>query len=326
MGDIFLTTPIISTLRKNYPDAVIDFYTKSQYTQVMEDNPDLSSVYSWEYEKQSSLNLLFSKVSNRSYDHIFDLQNNWRSRQLSSRLYGKKHRVNKERIRRRLLVYFKWNTLRKRHVIDRYYALISDICNIPLKRKIDHSSDENPTILHLNNIAFHRGTYLVWAIGAKQFTKRLPNSTVAETLRSIPEKKIVLIGDHTDSENAKKIKASLGNDGMHVIDFTGKTTYQESTQLIQHAGLILTNDSIMMHVAAASGNPMISFWGSTVPEFGFAPLSDKSTIISAPQKFSCRPCHTSGRSSCPKKHFGCMTTIEPPTIVAAISDGIKMDQ
>ena len=145
----------------------------------MEDNPDLSSVYSWEYEKQSSLNLLFSKVSNRSYDHIFDLQNNWRSRQLSSRLYGKKHRVNKESIRRRLLVYFKWNILRKRHVIDRYYSLISDICETPFERKLSPFLTKNTLNSSLNDLHLEPYTYLVWAIGAKQFasdsqTPRLP--------------------------------------------------------------------------------------------------------------------------------------------------------
>ena len=141
-------------------------------------------------------------------------------------------------------------------------------------------------------------------------TKRFPHR-LAETLRSIPEQYCFNWRCHTDCQNAKKIRTSLGNDAMHVIDFTGKTSYLGvRTQLIR-ARLILTNDSIMMHVAAASGNPMISFWGSTVPELGFKPLSDKQAKLIAAPKFSCRPCHTSGRSSCPKKHFGCMTTIEP---------------
>ena len=154
MGDIFLTTPIISTLRKNYPDAVIDFYTKSQYTQVVEDNSDLSSVYSWEYQKKSSLNLLMNQVSNRNYDHIFDLQNNWRSRQLSTKLSGKTYRVDKERIKRRLYVYFKWNMLQKIHVIDRYYSCISDICETPFERKLSPFLTKNTLNSSLNDLHF----------------------------------------------------------------------------------------------------------------------------------------------------------------------------
>ena len=61
-------------------------------------------------------------------------------------------------------------------------------------------------------------------------------------------------------DQAKKITTALGKEGRHVLDLTGKTTFKESAGLIQQARLILTNDSVMMHVAAASGNPMISFW------------------------------------------------------------------
>lgn len=321
MGDILLSSPIVLALHKSYPKATIDFYTKDTMQSIIEEHPGISKVYLWNCKAKDGLNDMINQIENRQYDRIVDLQNNWRSRRLTRMLSGKLHRVNKEGFRRRILVHFGWNILRKRHVIRRYYSCISDFCPSPLQERIELPDTQSTPLTHLLSPRTSTGNFIVWAIGAKHFTKRLPNSIIAKTIQSIPHS-VILIGDSTDCENAQRILAHLPK-GHNVIDLTGKTSFLESVELIKRARLTLANDSLMMHVAAGSGKPLISFWGSTTPELGFRPLSNHATLISAPKKLSCQPCHTAGRSSCPKKHFNCMMTIKPEIIVQAIDDELK---
>ena len=64
-----------------------------------------------------------------------------------------------------------------------------------------------------------------------------------------------------------------------------------------------------MHLASAVNAPTTVIYCSTVPEFGFGPLSDKSFIIQASEKPACKPCGLHGFKECPKKHFDCALKI-----------------
>jgi heptosyltransferase-2 len=76
--------------------------------------------------------------------------------------------------------------------------------------------------------------------------------------------------------------------------------------------VVYTNDSGLMHLAAALKVPVMAFFGSTVKEFGFSPYNAKSFVLEI-EGLSCRPCTHIGRKSCPKKHFKCMQEISPAT-------------
>jgi ADP-heptose:LPS heptosyltransferase len=79
--------------------------------------------------------------------------------------------------------------------------------------------------------------------------------------------------------------------------------------LVKQAKLVVTNDTGLMHIAAAFFKPMISIWGNTVPELGMYPyLPGKEDLFTIAQveNLSCRPCGKLGFSKCPKKHFKCM--------------------
>ena len=69
--------------------------------------------------------------------------------------------------------------------------------------------------------------------------------------------------------------------------------------------MTFSNDSAPMHFASAMNAPVTAIYCSTVPEFGFGPLSDNSTIIETGEKLECRPCGLHGRKKCPKQHFKC---------------------
>ena len=65
-----------------------------------------------------------------------------------------------------------------------------------------------------------------------------------------------------------------------------------------------------MHTACSVVVPVLTFFGSTVKEFGFAPYKNKNLILEN-NSLTCRPCSHIGRNKCPKKHFNCMIKLSP---------------
>ena len=100
----------------------------------------------------------------------------------------------------------------------------------------------------------------------------------------------------------------------NVSNLAGELSYLESCALMKGAKMNYVNDSGPLHMASAVNAPVTTFFCSTVPSFGFGPLSDQSTIIEVSEQLPCRPCGLHGHKSCPKKHFKCGNDIEMPII------------
>ena len=69
------------------------------------------------------------------------------------------------------------------------------------------------------------------------------------------------------------------------------------------------NDSAPLHIASSVNAPTTAVYCSTIPQFGFGPLSDQSFIIETNRILDCRPCGLHGKNACPKGHFDCAETI-----------------
>ena len=93
--------------------------------------------------------------------------------------------------------------------------------------------------------------------------------------------------------------------------------------------LVVTNDTGLMHIAAAFKKPVISLWGNTVPSFGMYPYYGENFLKHQPQlpydilqvnKLWCRPCSKIGYDKCPRGHFKCMEKIEISYVLQCIQN------
>jgi heptosyltransferase II len=143
-------------------------------------------------------------------------------------------------------------------------------------------------------------------------SKRWPEDYYAK-IASLKQKegwKVWIFGSQNDSPVAKSIQAALDEP---CVDLTGKTGLDEAIDLLSITSLVLTNDSGLMHIAAALDKPLVAVYGSTDPGFT-PPLGNQSKI--ARTAIACSPCF---KRECPLLHHRCMRDLLPERILAEIN-------
>jgi len=120
-----------------------------------------------------------------------------------------------------------------------------------------------------------------------------------------------LFGSKNDVEISNDIQAKTNH---QCVNFTGKTSLEEAIDLLSLTTLVLTNDSGLMHIAAALGKPIVALYGSTDPSFT-PPLTENVRIerLSLP----CSPCF---KRVCPLEHHRCMRDLSPDRIIKEIDN------
>jgi ADP-heptose:LPS heptosyltransferase len=215
-------------------------------------------------------------------------------------------------IRKLILTKFKINILPDGHIVERYLETLRHFNIVNDGKGLEHfipEEDEFP-ITELPE-SFQNG-YVALVLAGTYFTKRMPaekyRKLISETL--LP---FVLLGGKSEQTMASHILE--WNTGS-VVDFTGKLRINQSASLVKNARLVISNDTGLMHIAAAFHKKILSVWGNTTPELGMYPyLPVKGSEILEVKELSCRPCSKLGYHQCPKKHFRCMNDLPEIRII-----------
>lgn len=303
IGDIVLTTPVIRCLKIQQPDTEIHYLSKKPFQSLLENNPYITKVHTIEKDVKEIAALL----KQENFDHIVDLHNNLRSMHIK-RILGKPATVFKKlNFKKWLLVNFKINAMPAVHVVDRYMQTIEKFGIKNDQKGLDYFIPKKDEV---NTQAFpvtHQNGYIGFVIGAKHFTKQLPNEKIISICKKINQP-IVLLGGKEDAERGALISKAAGST---IYNACGLYNLNQSASIIKQASKIISHDTGLMHIAAAFQKEIISVWGNTVPAFGFTPyLPDPASRIVEVKGLSCRPCSKIGYNKCPKGHFKCMNEID----------------
>ena len=212
---------------------------------------------------------------------------------------------------------FKINKLPALHIVDRYFKAISKFDVVPDGKGLDYfiSQDDEIDVSGYLGGKFVGG-FVVFVVGAKHFTKRIPIQKIADIINNtgLPA---VLLGGKTDESLAMAILEKTTN--SLVKSAVGKLRLNQSASVIKQARVVVTPDTGLMHIAAAFGKKIVSLWGNTIPEFGMSPyLAHPDSKIFEVKELKCRPCSKIGFDKCPKKHFRCMTDIPTEEVINAV--------
>ena len=340
IGDIVLTTPVIRCLKNQLQEAEIHVLTKKKFSGLYKTNPHIDKVY----EFDSSLKDNITELKLENYDYVVDLQKNKRSVRVTRALSCPHSSFPKLNFRKFLLSTFKINIMPDIHIVDRYFKAVEKLGVKNDYQGLDFFISEKNNY-HLTELPqeFHNG-YYAFVIGGTYKTKILPAVKVAEVIQKI-NKPVVLLGGPDDVERAEEIlslvnkstsqqvnklrEQGTGNRELDdlqlycskVLNLVGKINLERSASLVKNAESVLTNDTGLMHIAAAFHKNIVSVWGNTVPELGMYPYlpkePEKCHIVEC-KCVRCRPCSKLGFKECPRKHFKCMMDIDVRFIVDSL--------
>jgi heptosyltransferase-2 len=158
--------------------------------------------------------------------------------------------------------------------------------------------------------------FVALAPGARWYTKRwLGFAELAARL----EWPMAVIGGAEDRLAAEEIVAAAGGrarSAAGVLDLRG------SAAVIERASLLVTNDSLALHLATALARPIVAVFGPTSPAFGFGPLQPEDRVVEHPA-LPCRPCSAHGPAICPLGHHRCMRDVGVEPVLQAVHDRLE---
>jgi heptosyltransferase-2 len=147
-------------------------------------------------------------------------------------------------------------------------------------------------------------------------TKRWPTSHFSELAQRLiadnPSRQIILLGSKGDHALAQEIQSQAKQE-THIHNWCGNTALDEAIALIGLSKAVISNDSGLMHIAAALKIPQVAIFGSSDPAHT-PPLSDKAKVIWL--NLPCSPCH---KRECPLGHLKCLNDILPEQVFATLN-------
>lgn len=303
IGDIVLTSPVVRCLRKAHPEAEIHYATKKAFASILAHNPYLNKVH---LLGDSFMNLV-SNLRKEKFDYIIDLHHNQRTFLLKLMLGVKSCSFDKLNYEKWLMTSFKVNKLPAKHIVDRYLDTCSFLAVSNDGEGLDYFIGPNDRVEGEELPAEFRNGFAAWVIGAKQNTKKIPIEKIIAVLQKVTYP-VMLLGGKEDRAEGELIIQRLRNSGM-LYNAAGLYSLNKSAYLVSKAKVVITNDTGLMHIAAAYKRPIVSIWGNTIPGFGMTPYYGNHKVPNYFEQVNgldCRPCSKLGYSACPRGHFNCM--------------------
>lgn len=316
IGDAILGTALLERLHQEHPKSQIDYLVRKGNESLFNDHPFLNELLIWDKNsKYSDLIRLISKIRKAGYTAVYNIQRYANSGLLTG-LSGAKHRIG---YNNNPLSFLFSKSVKHRfgagyetvHEVDRVADLLGELSTGRTLPKVYPAAAHHAAVEEFVNDPF-----ITVAPASVWFTKQFPAEKWIEFIDRVPsELKVILIGGPSD----KAISEAIGSHASRsTLDLTGKLNLLQTAALMKSAKMNFANDSAPVHLASATNAPICEVYCSTVPSFGFHPLSENSHVVEVQEKLSCRPCGIHGKKACPKGHFKCALDIDVESMLAAI--------
>jgi heptosyltransferase II len=321
IGDTVLAQPLLRRLRERHSELELDVLAPSWTLPLVQRMPELSRTIASPFG-HGELNLaarwrLARELAQYGYDQSIVLPNSFKSA-LIPRLAGIPLRTG-------YVGEFRYALLNDARRLDRHalplmverYAALADSPGIRLTRPLPSPRlavrEPERAALRRRLDLIDEAPVAVFCPGAEYGpAKRWPAAYFADLARRLAGEgwQVWLIGSAKDHGIGAQI-ASLSA-GV-CVDLCGRTSLDEAVDLLSYSGLVVSNDSGLMHVAAALDLPLIALYGSSSPSFT-PPLSARASVLKL--DLPCSPCY---QRECPLRHFNCMIQLTPDRVYSAVS-------
>jgi heptosyltransferase-2 len=303
IGDVVLATPVVEKLHQHYPDAEIDFLLRKGHEDLFKGHPFIRKVLTFDKKhKLASLYHLLLKIRHRHYDAVINMHR-FTSSGILTAFSGAREKIGFDKNP------LSWFYTRKvphiigtgQHEINRNLELITHLTdsNSQLPKLYPTEIDYQYIIGWKKN-----GKYITISPSSVWFTKQWPKEKWIELIRLVPASyPIYLLGGPNDKPICEDILKTSGR--SQVYNLSGQLSFLQSAALMKDAHMNYVNDSAPLHFASAMNAPTTAIYCSTIPSFGFGPLSTLSRVAEIKEALACRPCGLHGHQQCPEGHFRC---------------------
>lgn len=324
VGDAVISEPLIAQIKEFHVNATIDVfapswclpvYRRMHHIQRIIDNPLAHGEINWRKRKNIAHTLQAT-----NYNQAFVLPNSWKSAlvpylaNIPKRTgYTGEARFGLLNDRRAL------DKQQFPRLVDRFAALAYPAGtakeNIDTTIPVLISDPQNRQRIRESLRLTDTAPVAVFCPGAEYgAAKRWPPEYFAELGQYLLDDgmQIWLVGSAKDRPVTEAIRTALGNP-PRVHDIAGQTMLDAAIDLIADACTVVTNDSGLMHIAAAVNVPLIALFGSSSPHYT-PPLSPQAQVL-----YIGPPCSPCFKRECPLKHFCCMRELTPQMVYQKIS-------
>lgn len=314
-----LATALAEKIHLHYPEASIDFLLRKGNEGLLMNHPFLHEVLVWSKKENKYLNLLkiLRQIRRNKYDTVINVQR-FAATGFLTAFSGATEKTGFSKNPFSFLF-----TKRVKHLLGTATNPVHEISRN--QELIKHFTGQEPALprLYPSEADYKKAEplkkepYIVIAPASVWFTKQFPVQKWIDFIHMLPpELMIYLIGATNDTDLCSQIADNCP--GRRIVNLCGQHSFLETAALQQHALMNYTNDSAPLHFASAVNAPVTAVYCSTLPSFGFRPLSQKSFIVQSTKEISCRPCGLHGKKKCPEGHFNCALTIATEQLLATL--------
>lgn len=312
IGDIVLSTALVSKVKEKYPDSDIYYLTTPLGKEILKNNPKIKEVIVYDKrgkDKGFGAFISFVKRIRKLKIDICLTPHRYLRSSVLSLLSGAKIRVGYDVASLSFVFNKKIKYDKTKHEVEKLLSFIDDDTKRYELEMYSSEKDKIKIDSLLKNLSVNKKIILI-APGSKWFTKKWPEEYFKILIQNLVKRDNLLIVI-TGGKEEKEIELDLDS---KVLDLRGEISLLELAELTKRAVLVVSNDSAPIHITSAFPNTrIVGIFGPTVKEFGFFPWSQNSKVFEINDLY-CRPCAIHGGNSCPEKHFRCMREITPDLI------------
>lgn len=324
IGDLMLVTPVLRTLRANYPSARLTLLADKKLRDLVEFNPHIDECMLIDKKGAddhfSSFFRFILSVRKKNFDLVINLHRNERASAIAA-FSGAKRIVGYAKPG--FSLFFDEVLPNKKaimHQIHSHFEVLTKACGVTriddggLEMEIPPGMDDEAARLWSENFSETKKV-VAFNIGASWPTKRWLDEYFAECADRLVDRGygVAFFGGPMDEEMVRDCLAKMKHkDSDAVRVFTGKLSLGVLAGMLRRSALFLTTDSGPMHVGVAMNMPIVTMFGSS-PVPGFYPYDAKDVLVKTPE-----PCHPCGIHICPKKgddNMACMKKIPADVVM-----------
>lgn len=323
IGDVILATSLVEYIKGQLPECKIHFLLRKGNESLLEENPQIEKVWVWDKGKKfSSMFSIISGLREEKFDYTFNIQR-FTNSAIFTLMSGANQKIG---FKSNILSLFFSKAIEHKipynyqdtflHEVQRIFLLIQDIIkkDIPskenLKPKLYFTEQDHKKIKDLNL----PNDYIVLAPASVWFTKQWPKDHWQTLLELLGGQNCYFIGAPTDIDFINRI---IGKN-QNAINLAGKLNLRQSALLMKDARRVIVNDSAPLHLASSVNAKTSALFCSTVPDFGYGPLSDDAKTLQIMPRLECMPCGLHGKTECPLGHFNCGHQLTPDQVLDSL--------